>query len=177
MQKPNGVGAAACASCKHQRKKCTEKCILAPFFPVEKNREFQAVHKVFGVSNIAKTLKNLNHEDRKRAADSLIWEAFCWQKDPINGPYGEHKRVFEELNLYKTQYLNQLQITRGRAAMPPPLPSVLIGWNNGSSANIDHACSYGYSGNFDQHLQNIEKQWPENNNIDHLPQQQYSIAG
>lgn len=106
MQRNNGGGNAtgACASCRHQRKKCTEKCTLAPFFPVDKNREFQAVHKVFGVSNVTKILKRLNFEDRKRAADSLVWEAFSRQKDPILGPFGEYRRVLEELNWYKNEY-------------------------------------------------------------------------
>lgn len=107
MQRNNGGGAngaGACASCRHQRKKCTEKCTLAPFFPVDKNREFQAVHKVFGVSNVTKILKRLNFEDRKRAADSLVWEAFSRQRDPILGPFGEYRRVLEELNWYKNEY-------------------------------------------------------------------------
>ncbi|KAL1821617.1 hypothetical protein ACET3Z_016486 [Daucus carota] len=107
MQRSNGGGAnaaGACASCRHQRKKCTEKCTLAPFFPVDKNREFQAVHKVFGVSNVTKILKRLNLDDRKRAADSLVWEAFSRQKDPILGPFGEYRRVIEELNWYKNEY-------------------------------------------------------------------------
>ncbi|MCD7462206.1 hypothetical protein HAX54_048002 [Datura stramonium] len=107
MQKASGAG--ACASCKHQRKKCTEKCVLAPYFPAEKSREFKAVHKVFGVSNITKLVKNLKEDERRRAVESLVWEAFCRQKDPVLGPYGEYKRVHDELNLYKSQYQQILQ--------------------------------------------------------------------
>ncbi|TYJ08361.1 hypothetical protein E1A91_A11G069000v1 [Gossypium mustelinum] len=110
----NGVAAAAaaaasrvhpaCAACKHQRKKCDENCILAPYFPADKCREFQAVHKVFGVSNATKIVRNANSdEDRKKVADSLIWEAFCWQKDPVLGPYGDYRKIYEELSLYKKQ--------------------------------------------------------------------------
>ncbi|KAL3502710.1 hypothetical protein ACH5RR_037159 [Cinchona calisaya] len=147
MQRSNGV--PACASCKHQRKKCTNKCTLAPFFPVEKNREFQAVHKIFGVSNVAKILKNHNSEDeRRRAADSLVWEALAWQRDPIQGPYGEFKRGFEELKFYKTQYhkiTSQLAPTsqgttnmvhKPAVAMTVAPPALINGtWNNGSNNN------------------------------------------
>ncbi|KAJ6762021.1 LOB DOMAIN-CONTAINING PROTEIN 4-RELATED [Salix koriyanagi] len=55
----------ACASCKHQRKRCTENCALAPYFPAEKTLEFQAVHKVFGVSNVVKLVKDVIAERRK----------------------------------------------------------------------------------------------------------------
>lgn len=101
----NGAQAAnpACAACKHQRKKCTESCILAPYFPANRSREFQAVHKLFGVSNVTKILKNLMEEDRKAAVESMVWEASCRQKDPVLGPYGEYARVFDELKNYKSQ--------------------------------------------------------------------------
>ncbi|CAM8878389.1 unnamed protein product [Rhodiola kirilowii] len=100
----------ACAACKHQRKRCDEKCILAPFFPSDRTREFQAVHKVFGLSNLQKIVKSLNEEDKRRATDSLIWEAFCRQKDPVLGPYGEYRRLFDELKLYKSQLQMPLQV-------------------------------------------------------------------
>lgn len=100
----------ACAACKHQRKKCDENCVLAPYFPVNKCREFQAVHKVFGVSNATKIVRKANNdEDRKKVADSLIWEAFCWQKDPVLGPYGDYRKIYEELSLYKRQQ-NQMMM-------------------------------------------------------------------
>ncbi|KAI6673043.1 hypothetical protein NL676_000949 [Syzygium grande] len=79
MHRPinNGIGGAhaACASCKHQRKKCDDKCVLSPYFPVEKSTEFQAVHKVYGVSNVTKMVLGVCEEDRRRLADSLVWEA------------------------------------------------------------------------------------------------------
>ncbi|KAL6975896.1 hypothetical protein U1Q18_024691 [Sarracenia purpurea var. burkii] len=101
MQKNGGI--VACASCRHQRKKCTEKCVLAPFFPASRSREFQAVHRVFGVSNVTKIVRDLGEEDRRRAVDSLVWEAFCRQKDPVLGPYGEYRKLYEELRVYKSR--------------------------------------------------------------------------
>lgn len=109
----NGVH-QACAACKHQRKKCSENCILAPYFPSSRRREFKAVHKVFGVSNITKFVRNAQEGDRRKVVDSLIWEALSRQKDPINGSYGEYtkvyneyKRLFDELKMFR-DHQNQL---------------------------------------------------------------------
>ncbi|KAG2712493.1 hypothetical protein I3843_04G119800 [Carya illinoinensis] len=109
-----GTTHPACAACKHQRKKCTEECVLAPYFTADRRREFQAVHMVFGVSNVTKIVKNLREEDRKMAVDSLIWEASCRQKDPILGPYGEYRKVYDELKLCKRQYQNQVMQLSGQ---------------------------------------------------------------
>lgn len=129
------AGMPACASCKHQRKKCSEKCVLAPYFPPSKNREFQAVHKLFGVSNVTKMLKSLNDpEDRRRASDTLAWEAFCREKDPVLGPYGEYRRACEELKLYRSQYGPiQVQAPPG-SMMYKPAPN-MVGWNNNNNNN------------------------------------------
>lgn len=203
MQRSNST--PACASCKHQRKKCTDKCTLAPFFPVERTREFQAVHKVFGVSNVTKIITGLREEDRKVAVDSLVWEALCRQKDPVLGPFGDYRRVCEELRLYKSQYQHfhqaPNQMYKGGATQG------LMGWNNninnnnnkvmnknngtsnniiGNGNSVMEFCSYGYSPN--HHInQDSEKQRENGSAIkpiilpqQHLPNgfgQQYIIAG
>ena len=104
----------ACASCKHQRKKCNNECILSPYFPARKNKEFQAVHKVFGVSNVQKMVRTVREEDRTKLSESLTWEALWRQKDPVLGSYGEYRRISEELKVYKSLVHNQ----------------PLIGWDN-----------------------------------------------
>ncbi|XP_043687501.1 LOB domain-containing protein 2-like [Telopea speciosissima] len=117
MQKNNVGGGLhqACAACKHQRKKCRENCVLAPFFPAEQSQNFQAVHKVFGVSNVQKIVKSLeSYEQRVKAVESLIWEANLRQKDPIHGSYGEYNKVLDELRL--------LRATSG-----------FVGWNSNSN--------------------------------------------
>ncbi|CAK7323985.1 unnamed protein product [Dovyalis caffra] len=80
-----------------------EDCVLAPYFPAERTQEFQAVHKVFGVSNVVKIVKEVNEERRKETADSLVWEAACRQDDPVLGCYGKYKKIKEELDLLKMQ--------------------------------------------------------------------------
>ncbi|XP_041009365.1 uncharacterized protein LOC121253418 [Juglans microcarpa x Juglans regia] len=140
MQGENIEGSAgtthpACAACKHQRKKCTEECVLAPYFTADRSREFQAVHKVFGVSNVTKIMKSLSEKDRKIAVDSLIWEASCRQKDPILGSYGEYRKVYDELKLCKRQNQNQMmQLSRQWGTTGYKAAPVLnIGWSAGSN--------------------------------------------
>ncbi|XP_002525150.2 protein LATERAL ORGAN BOUNDARIES [Ricinus communis] len=154
---------AACASCKHQRKKCGEDCILHPYFPAEKSQEFQAVHRVFGVSNVMKLIRSVGVEDRQRLAESLIWEASCRQKDPVLGPFGEYTKVSDELKLYKTHMLTQTHqhhqlVTvanhQNQLLMPPtpPQQSMMykppIGWhgaNGMKSAGIGRGGGGGYA--------------------------------
>ncbi|CAH8354460.1 unnamed protein product [Eruca vesicaria subsp. sativa] len=103
----NSSSHQACASCKHQRKKCNNECILSPYFPARKTKEFQAVHKVFGVSNVQKMVRTVREEDRTKLSESLTWEALWRQKDPVLGSYGEYRRISEELKLYKSLVHNQ----------------------------------------------------------------------
>ncbi|XP_027348182.1 LOB domain-containing protein 22 [Abrus precatorius] len=147
MQRNTNGMHPACAACKHQRKKCSENCILAPYFPSNRNREFHAVHRVFGVSNITKLVKNAKEEDRRRVVDSLIWEACCRQRDPIHGPYGEYTKVYNE---YK-KVLDELKRFRGQnhlLQLPPlGLKSVqdLIACNGTKGehkAEVDNALDY-----------------------------------
>ncbi|XP_058103359.1 LOB domain-containing protein 2 [Magnolia sinica] len=97
----------ACASCKHQRKGCRPDCVLAPYFPVEKTQKFQAVHKVFGVSNTQKLIKDLDtKENQSKAVSSIIWEAEWRLLDPINGCWGEYKKLLEEVKMLRRKIAN-----------------------------------------------------------------------
>ena len=46
-----------CASCKLLRRRCTQECVFAPYFPPEDPHKFAIVHKVFGASNVSKMLQ------------------------------------------------------------------------------------------------------------------------
>ncbi|KAL5860977.1 hypothetical protein ACOSQ3_002288 [Xanthoceras sorbifolium] len=193
----NGVH-PACAACKHQRKKCSDECILAPYFPANRSREFQAVHKFFGVSNVTKIVRNVKEEDRHKVADSLIWEALSRQKDPVLGPYGEYKRIYEELKLYRNlqnQNHHQLLQLPGQGGMIYKSGQPLVGWsneggfvdniNNGLSYNNNHddgnsivdLDGYCYSSQFVQSPKKL-KQEREVGSVVNIPlQQQHSING
>ncbi|KAF8084297.1 hypothetical protein N665_0726s0020 [Sinapis alba] len=77
--------ATACAACKYQRKKCTENCILARYFPQEKQNLFLNAHKVFGVSNITKFIKGIEESQRDIAMKNLIYHANARVRHPVLG--------------------------------------------------------------------------------------------
>ncbi|CAO2161758.1 unnamed protein product [Urochloa humidicola] len=85
----NGVG-GACAVCKHQRRKCEPNCELAAYFPAHRMNDFRALHLVFGVANLTKLIKaNAGEAARRRAAETLTWEARWRERDPSEGCYRE----------------------------------------------------------------------------------------
>ncbi|KAK9131953.1 hypothetical protein Scep_011481 [Stephania cephalantha] len=125
----------ACAVCKHQRKKCSEKCALAPFFPSEKSQEFQSVHKIFGVSKVLKMVQQV--EEKAKAVESLVWEAQWRERDPTFGCFGEFQRTVNE----NRELRSKLSMLLGPGAG-------LHGWNsnnsnavNGYNANSNNANS------------------------------------
>jgi hypothetical protein len=80
------TGGGACAVCKHQRRKCE----LAAYFPANRMNDFRALHLVFGVANLTKLIKaNATEAGRRRAAETLTWEARCRERDPSEGCYRE----------------------------------------------------------------------------------------
>ncbi|CBI23280.3 unnamed protein product, partial [Vitis vinifera] len=74
-----------CAACKLQRRKCTQECIYAPYFPPDQPHKFANVHKVFGASNVAKLLNEINVAHREDAVNSLAYEAEARLHDPVYG--------------------------------------------------------------------------------------------
>ncbi|KAL6627063.1 hypothetical protein ACP70R_030789 [Stipagrostis hirtigluma subsp. patula] len=83
-------GGGACAVCKHQRRKCEPNCELAAYFPANRMNDFRALHLVFGVANLTKLIKaNATEAARRRAADTLTWEARWRERDPSEGCYRE----------------------------------------------------------------------------------------
>lgn len=54
---PQNVVVSPCAACKILRRRCAEKCVLAPYFPPSEPAKFTIAHRVFGASNIIKFLQ------------------------------------------------------------------------------------------------------------------------
>ncbi|KAF5732595.1 LOB domain-containing protein 2-like [Tripterygium wilfordii] len=138
----------ACAACKHQRKRCKRECILAPYFPADKSKEFQALHKVFGVSNLGKLMTRVKEVDRKKASESFTWEASWRLLDPALGPQGEYLKVCEELKKYKKLCEELSRTVQLHRTMTTPRGSV-IGWNvtNGMGNGIMNGNSNSFSRN------------------------------
>lgn len=54
---PPPVVISPCAACKILRRRCVDKCVLAPYFPPSEPYKFTIAHRVFGASNIIKFLQ------------------------------------------------------------------------------------------------------------------------
>ncbi|KAK3140349.1 hypothetical protein QOZ80_5AG0399710 [Eleusine coracana subsp. coracana] len=78
-------GGAACAACKYQRRRCTAECQLAEYFPQDRPRVFRNAHRLFGVSNILKTLARVGPERRRDAMRTIVYEANAWEAYPGQG--------------------------------------------------------------------------------------------
>ncbi|KAI4373515.1 hypothetical protein MLD38_011634 [Melastoma candidum] len=77
-----------CAACKILRRRCAEKCALAPYFPPTEPTKFAIVHRVFGASNIIKLLQDLPDSQRGDAVSSMVYEAGARIRDPVYGCAG-----------------------------------------------------------------------------------------
>ncbi|KAL2339865.1 hypothetical protein Fmac_007805 [Flemingia macrophylla] len=115
-----------CAACKIQRRKCTQECVFAPYFPPDNPQRFAYVHKVFGASNVAKLLNELSAAQREDAVKSLAYEAEARLRDPVYGCVGlisilQHrlKQLQTELNHAKTELASYVG---PQALLPPPPP-------------------------------------------------------
>ncbi|KAL6905975.1 hypothetical protein ACP4OV_003576 [Aristida adscensionis] len=101
----SGAGAGStspCASCKLLRRRCTQECVFAPYFPPEDPHKFAIVHKVFGASNVSKMLQELPAGQRADAVSSLVYEANARMRDPVYGCVGAIS--------YLQQQVSQLQV-------------------------------------------------------------------
>jgi len=74
-----------CAACKLLRRKCTQGCVFAPYFPPDNPAKFSSVHRVFGASNVSKLLNELPQAQREDAVNSLAYEAEARLRDPVYG--------------------------------------------------------------------------------------------
>ncbi|XP_057449491.1 LOB domain-containing protein 36 [Lotus japonicus] len=110
MSSSSSSSNSPCAACKFLRRKCTQECVFAPYFPPDNPQRFAYVHKVFGASNVAKLLNELNAAQRDDAVKSLAYEAEARLRDPVYGCVGlisvlQHKlrQIQVELNTAKKE--------------------------------------------------------------------------
>lgn len=101
LSAPTTPISSACAACKYQRRKCGPQCMLAPYFPPERQSDFQNAHKLFGVSNIVKKLRQLSAPDRQKAVNTMVFEANMRAENPSGGCYGIIK--------YYEEFIRQLE--------------------------------------------------------------------
>ncbi|CAO2143011.1 unnamed protein product [Urochloa humidicola] len=116
-----------CASCKLLRRRCTQECVFAPYFPPEDPHKFAIVHKVFGASNISKMLQELPAQQRADAVSSLVYEANARMRDPVYGCVGaisylqqQVSQLQMQLALAKAEILCVQMQHDGHATASPP---------------------------------------------------------
>ncbi|GMY08716.1 LOB domain-containing protein 1-like [Fagus crenata] len=85
---PPPIVLSPCAACKILRRRCVDKCILAPYFPPTHPLKFTIAHRVFGASNIIKLLQELPESQRADAVSSMVYEANARIRDPVYGCAG-----------------------------------------------------------------------------------------
>lgn len=144
-----------CAACKILRRRCADKCVLAPYFPPSDPLKFTIAHRVFGASNIIKFLQELPESQRADAVSSMVYEANARIRDPVYGSAGAicqlQKQVNElqaqlakaraEIVNMQCQQANLFLICMEMAQKSPP-QSNSLSKSLSSSSNPDH-----YTGN------------------------------
>ncbi|KAL2345920.1 hypothetical protein Fmac_007205 [Flemingia macrophylla] len=89
-----------CAACRMLRRRCDNKCLLAPYFPTEDVDKFVGVHKVFGASNVIKMIQMVEEREREDAVKAMVYEATARLRDPVYGSTGaiyQLQKMIEEL--------------------------------------------------------------------------------
>ncbi|KAL6335268.1 hypothetical protein AAG906_029505 [Vitis piasezkii] len=129
-----GNGTQACEACKYQRRKCAPDCILAPYFPHGRQRQFLNCHKLFGVSNITKIIRNLHPPDKDEAMRTIIFQSDVRASDPVGGCYRIIRDLQRQIEYTKAELdlvLHHLAICRAthqqqQASIPESPSSISI---------------------------------------------------
>ncbi|CAL9230343.1 unnamed protein product [Arabidopsis halleri] len=116
----NGGKIEPCVACKYQRRRCTSDCIFRLHFPVERNQDFQNVHRQFGVRRVVKKLEKLAPEVRGDAMKSIIYESNMRSQFPVGGCYGVIFHLQNQIALLNAELLRtRSQLTAVVAASNP----------------------------------------------------------
>ncbi|KAJ6796647.1 LOB domain-containing protein 4 [Iris pallida] len=92
-----------CAACKLLRRRCTQDCLFAPYFPADEPLKFANVHKVFGASNVNKLLQELPVQHRSDAVSSMVYEANARVRDPVYGCVGAISSLQHQVDALQAQ--------------------------------------------------------------------------
>ncbi|GAB2225526.1 hypothetical protein Droror1_Dr00006322 [Drosera rotundifolia] len=92
----------ACAACKYQRRRCPP-CILAPYFPFDRQKQFLNAHRLFGVSNMTKILQGLSPQQQQIAMSTIIYQSDARATDPVGGCYGIIKDLQRQITYRKAE--------------------------------------------------------------------------
>ncbi|XP_057868694.2 LOB domain-containing protein 11 [Cryptomeria japonica] len=126
-----------CAACKIQRRKCGDKCALAPYFPPSDLHKFIVVHKLFGTSNIVKTLQEIPAEKRADAVNSMAYEASERVRDPVYGCTGKICRLHKQvLHLQSQLAIAQAELLNTHANLMSLLTGICNAGEESSTSDV-----------------------------------------
>ncbi|WOK91805.1 hypothetical protein Cni_G00496 [Canna indica] len=142
-----GTHNKACAACKFQRRRCADNCPLAAFFPADQTKQFENCHRLFGVSNITKTLRALDPPLKAEAMSAMKYEAEARDRDPVYGCVGyiiflqqqvqeaerELKAIRDQLEVLRRHKEN---LRRQQQQQHMQLPSSSSSSSTGASAHV-----------------------------------------
>ncbi|KAL6491737.1 hypothetical protein OROGR_034102 [Orobanche gracilis] len=115
----HGSTAQACAACKYQRRKCAADCILAPYFPHDRQPQFLNAHRLFGVSNIVKIVRHLDPPAKDHAMRTIIFQSDARAADPVGGCHRIIRDLEHQISLAKAELdivFHHLALCRAAAA-------------------------------------------------------------
>ncbi|KDP25103.1 hypothetical protein JCGZ_22638 [Jatropha curcas] len=129
-----------CAACKLLRRRCSQDCVFAPYFPADEPQKFASVHKVFGASNVNKMLQELPEHQRSDAVSSMVYEANARVRDPVYGCVGAISSLQQQIDSLQTQLaIAQAEVVHmrmsqyGSSSTPSSLDMVVDQANVGES--------------------------------------------
>ncbi|GAV91591.1 DUF260 domain-containing protein [Cephalotus follicularis] len=76
-----------CCACTYQRQRCEPGCLLAPYFPKGREKQFTNARSLFGMNKIVEFLIEIEDNHRDDFMKSIIYEADARAKDPVGGTY------------------------------------------------------------------------------------------
>ncbi|KAG5557892.1 hypothetical protein RHGRI_007960 [Rhododendron griersonianum] len=100
-----------CAACKSLRRRCSEDCALAPYFPANNPQRFACVHRQLPIHARATTVDSMTFEASSRIQDPVYGCTqiiFKLQRQIVHAQY-EIAKVQAELALHSAQHQMQQQ--------------------------------------------------------------------
>ncbi|GFZ03659.1 LOB domain-containing protein 27 [Actinidia rufa] len=135
-----GGTSQACAACKYQRRRCSSECPLAPYFPPDQPKMFQNAHKLFGVSNILKILKQLNTVQKMEAMRSIIYQANIRDRFPVHGCCWVMSQLQYQIQQAEEELYAEAPVNADASALPiaSSYPNVAAAYSSGYPDHKDN---------------------------------------
>ncbi|KAG8380100.1 hypothetical protein BUALT_Bualt07G0158500 [Buddleja alternifolia] len=192
VQRSHGSTTQACAACKYQRRKCASDCVLAPYFPHDRQRQFLNAHRLFGVSNIVKIVRHLEQPAKDHAMRTIIFQSDARAADPVGGCYRIIRDLEQRISMAKAELeivLHHLALCRAAAhhqqqVVPPqsigdstmngdPLGSCNEKWRalyvaGDEVAVADDVNSWGLHGNVHAYAESTSSSFSHHNHPHHV---------